>query len=157
MGRIENIEVGDYLILTDVELEPESHGLDSVESIWGGFSQQRRRAEQDHHPLRVAAISVPFILFEPPAGDTAKAITVDSRYASWTKADADYVRQFHSLHGREVPGCEYTEAAKEPEARMCPECSGKMGERLLRGKWVLSCGDCMKAFVSLELLEKIDA
>ena len=150
MSCIENVSVGEYITVTSDVYRPEQFRPSSFE--YEHVTEIRRI---DPEPLRVVAISAPFILCER-IGATKGSISVDCRHVQWTKVNETFVREFCRLEKTDVPDDAKTDDDKEQEKetskRMCPLCAERMSERRGAGKndkWLLTCDQCQMQFVPI--------
>lgn len=152
MSRIENVAVGDYIVVVDEAYRPEAFHPSAFKYTY--IPEIKRKYPE---PLLVVAIAAPFLLCEV-VGEKSHAISVDSRHEDWTKIDQQYVREFCRLQERKIPdgikSAEQKAKDLEDKKRICPVCAQRMGERRWRGKtggtWVLSCARCNLQLVPIE-------
>lgn len=161
MAKIENVKAGDFLIvISDVyrkeSIRPNSFEVEVIDEI-------KRRG--DPEPLKVAAVSAPFILCErlikrikagAGIGELVSVavpmfVPIDSRFEEWSKVDGDYVREYCRLNEAEIPDEVKTDDDKpEKENRLCPVCVEPMSERMITNKWRLICSACQLKLVPIE-------
>ena len=153
MSTIENINVGDYLVVISENYRPEKF-------IPNGFEFEHvteiRRVTPE--PLKVVAIATPFVLCEQLGKVKGPnlhrgPVTIDCRHTRWTKVDELFVREFCRLEGSDIPDDVKTEEDKEEDQkRLCPLCLEQMIERRNmsdKNGWVLACNQCKMQYVSM--------
>jgi len=145
MASIENISVGDYLVVIDDDYRPEKFLPNAFQ-----YSYIEAVVARDAVPAKVVAVSAPFVLCER-LGESKGPVTVDCRFSRWTKVDGQFVSEFCRLSKILVPeDARCGETDQEASKKICPICLGKMSEVRTDGKWCLACGECQMKYVPMK-------
>jgi len=150
---IENLHVGNWIAITD--FEPVGDESISHPFFGGGGGVQRISPAIDGRPLKIVAISAPFIAVVDPRARVV--VPVDTRTIRWTKLHKKYVQL---MSGRDLPGTpeqphwiligkllknirNNRSVRTEDKTGLCPIC----GEKFIQKKtantdWELKCRQC---------------
>lgn len=135
MSKVENLKVGDWIVLTKVNTV--SHPT----QIPGVYSESYPYC-CNGMPLKILAINFPWIAVT----DTRYVGTIDSRLVYWTKASKEYLKALGNV--KLVPETEnFINLWYTPEARavnkICPNCGNPLTQRKdLLTDWELYCKEC---------------
>lgn len=125
--HIEDVKTGDTIVVTSVVVDGE---IDQgrVHSGW---------------PLKVKAVSAPFILASPIGGE--RIGVVDARCLRFSKVNSQYLRQFKAAAEQDLIGLNQPQAS-EPEPLIddciCPICGGVFGIADMEDGQVWQCNQC---------------
>lgn len=146
---IDDLSVGQWVFITDSE---------SIESYSFFGDQSRTVYPVDGRPLKIKAISLPFIVVTDT--DQRYNAAIDTREVDLTRADAKYVKAmtgraasrggrttatFRADGSEAAVEAEKKKEKSEPEPMACPVCQERMVERLIPGTdgdWMLHCKQC---------------
>lgn len=134
MPHIEDLRVGDMIVIT-------AYLPDQKDMRWGNLVDWSTDG-LDGIPLKVIAVSPPFVLCEDPEGNGV----VDIRRSKISRVTKQYARAFRRAAAMNSPQDE--PAAPESHSfifgKVCPRCGGPMRQVMTLGKrgWRNACKNC---------------
>lgn len=139
--KVDDLAVGQWVAI-EAELTDE-HPLDS-NPFW--FASHRRESKVDGMPLRILAISLPFVCVT----NGKYRFVLDAREVVFCRLCPKFVKTL-TVTPRSYNGDRYVihddqQRSKlrpqEKSERACPVCSEKLIERYTAGVWILACRQC---------------
>ena len=149
---IENVSVGDWVTVISQEYR-------EAITIQNKYDTEYHREipKIDPEPLKVVAISTPFILGESVITTKAsnRGVSIDVRFSKWSKLSDDFVKEYCRLLKLPIPKDLDPDGEIEKGTKQCPVCGKNMRERLVReGKnisdWILICNSCRLQLVPMD-------
>ncbi len=138
--NVDDLSVGQWVA---VEKDLSSDEDSDASPFW--FVPHRQESKVDGMPLRIVAISLPFLCVT----NGQHRFVLDSREVRLCRLSPQFVRAMTStqravgVDGSFVISERPTKAAKpDPPERACPVCGDRLIERYCEGVWNLACRQC---------------